>query len=144
MHRIGRDQALVGVSGEWLRGAEHSHHRIADELHDRPLRGQDGIAHRDAMFLQLTRQPARVRTFRNRRIAADVRDQDGYHKAFDATETLTTPAHTGRDAAGEQAAEPLALLLAIDDGLVQASQVAKARLATAGRLLGKLQEELLD
>src|SRR5438552_10885767 len=117
MHPIGGEQVLAGVIGDWLRGAEDRHHRIADELHDRAVLGQNGIAHRDAMFFQLTRQPARVRGFRNRRIAAYVGDQDRGHKPFDVSESLTTPSQPCGVDAWEDAAETVALVLDIDDSL---------------------------
>ena len=48
----GRDRP-VGVVGLGERGAEHGHHRVADELHHGALLAEDGAVHRRSVLVEL-------------------------------------------------------------------------------------------
>ena len=48
----------VGVVGLRERGAEHGHHRVADELHHGAARAEDGPVHRGPVLVELARRGA--------------------------------------------------------------------------------------
>ncbi len=60
VHRASGRHRPLGVVGLRDRRAEHRHHRVADELHDRAALAEDGPVHRGAVHVELPGQLARV------------------------------------------------------------------------------------
>ena len=108
------------------------------------MRLEKGVAGNGAVLHELASEAAWIRFLRDRCVATHVGNQHCDDQPLGVSDTAPASAQPVRDSARQQAAEHLALLLAIDDGLMQPAQVPKACIATPGRLLRQLEEELLD
>ena len=96
------------------------------------------------MLIELARQDRRIRILRDGRVAADVRHQHRDHQGLGLSDPPAFAAQLFGDSGGQQPAEALALLLAVDDRLVQQLEAAQgAGRSTAGRL-GQLEEQPLQ
>ena len=124
--------------------AEHRHHRVAHVLHHRPAGAEDGTVHLGPVAVELPGEHGRVGVLGDRRVAADVAHQHGDLEPLRLADAAALGEQRVGDAGRQHAAERLALLLALDDRLVQPAQpVERARLAGRHRG-GELDEQPLD
>ena len=127
-----------------LRGAEHRHHRVTDELHHRAGTGQHGLVHGRPVLVELPGQCGRIGALGDGRVAPDVRHQHRDLQGVGLARSAAGPDQLLGDATGEEAGQLLALLLAVGDGPVQGSQSLDGGGLTLVQALGQLDEEPLD
>ena len=101
------------------RRAEDGHDRIADELHDRAILLEDRAVHRRTVLVELAGQHARVGVLGDRRVPTDVGHQHGDGQLLGVPGRAALFEDLRCDAAGEEPVERLALLLAVDDRLLE-------------------------
>ena len=109
VHRRRRRDRPVRVVRLRERRAEHGHHRVADELHDRALLAEDGLVHRGPVRVQLPGQLARVGVLGDRRVRPDVAHQHGHLDPLGLTDAPASPpgsSRPGRRAAAGTASRP--------------------------------------
>src|ERR1700722_1852013 len=100
------------------RGAEYRHDGVPDELHDRAGLTEDRLVHGGPMGAELPRKPARVSMLSNGGIRPDVAHQHGDDDALSLPDGPRLLPELLGQPAGKQPGQGLALLLAINDGLV--------------------------
>ena len=142
---VGRSpQGPVGVVGLGEGRAEHRHHRVAHELHDGAALAEDGLVHGRPVGVELPGQLAGIGVLGDGRVRADVAHQDGDLDHLGLPDVAAVPPQLLRQAAGEQPGQRLALLLPVDDALVEEPQPADGPLGSRRDSLGQLDEERLD
>ena len=110
-----------------------------------PLDAEDRPVHRGAVLVELARPAAVGRgALGDRRVAADVGHQHGDLELLGLADLAALLAELLGEAAGQQAGERLALLLAVDDRLVEHPQPAQRAVVAGRRALGQHEEEVLD
>jgi len=132
---------VVGLR-QWR--AEDRHDGVADELHHGAALRKDGAVHLGPVLVELVRQHGRVGILGNGRVTADVGHQDGHHEGLSLPDPPPLAPQFLGDAGGKQPAEALALLLAVDDRLVEQLEASERPRAAGARALGQLEEELLE
>ena len=124
--------------------AEHGHHGVADVLHHGAALAEDGPVHLGAVAVELLGQHDRVGVLGDRRVATDVAHHDGHVEPLRLPDRPPAGEQLLGDSRRQQTAQGLALLLALDDRLVQPAQpVERARLP-ARHALGEVDEQALD
>ena len=144
VHGQRRRHGPVGVVGLRERRAEHRHHGVADELHHGAAVAEDGVVHGRPVLVELPGQVRRGDPLGDARVAADVAHQHGDLDLFGLADPSALDAQLLRQPAGQQPGEGLALLLAVDDRLVQEAQAPQRAGGAARCPLGEPEEELLD
>ena len=140
VHGGGGGDRTVRVVRLGDRRPEDGHDRVPDELHHRAALSQDGPVHGGPVRVELAGQLARVGVLGNGRIGADIAHDDGDLHPLGLSDAPTLRAQLLRQSAGQQARERLALLLTVDDGLVEQAETRKRALVAGADALGKLQE----
>jgi hypothetical protein len=92
----------------------------------------------------MTASPTRIGVLGDRRVAADVRHEDGDDEFLSLSRLPPLVHDLGGDAAGKESAERFALFLAVHDGFLKHPQPLEAVLTPGGEALGKRYEQGLD
>ena len=120
---------------------EHRHHRVPHVLHHRSAGPKDGAIHLRSVTVELLGEHRRVGVLGDRRVAADVAHQHGDVEAFRLADAAAPGEQLGGDAGRQQTAQRLALLLALDDRLMQPAQTIEGAGLAGGNSLGELPEQ---
>ena len=126
------------------RSAEDRHDGIPHELHHGAALRQDGAVHFGAMLVELARQDRGIRILRDRGVATDIRHQHRDHQGLGLPDPAAFATQLFGDPGWQQPAEALALLLAVDDRLVQQLEAAQGAGRPAAGRLGQLEEQPLQ
>src|SRR3984957_18369452 len=119
VHGQRRHDGPVRVIHLFERRAEDGHDGVPDELHDGPVLAEDGVVHGGPVHVELTGQLARVGVLGDGRVRADIAHEDRDDHPLGFPDLTPVPAQLLRQAAGKETRQRLALLLAVDDRLVQ-------------------------
>ena len=141
---LGGGQRSFGVVGARHGCPEDRHHRITDVLHHGPTGAEDGTVHLRPVTVELLGEHGRVGVLGDRRVAADVAHQHGHLESLRLADAAPLGEQLVGDAGRQHAAERLALLLALDDGLVQPAQAVERALLARRHRRGELDEQPLD
>ena len=123
---------------------EHRHHRVPHVLHHRSAGAKDGTVHLRPVTVELLGEHGRVGVLGDRRVAADVAHQHGDLEPLRLADAAAPGEQLVGDPGRQQAAQRLALLLALDDRLVQPAQPVEGARLAGRHAVGELQEQPLD
>jgi hypothetical protein len=101
------------------------------------------MVHGRAVRVELPGQLARVGVLGDRRVGPDVAHQHGHDHALGLADALPATAELLGEPAGQQPGQRLALLLAVDDGLVQQPEPVQRRRVPGRDTRGQLDEDRL-
>jgi hypothetical protein len=104
---------------------------------------EDRMVHGRAVRVELPGQLARVGVLGDRRVGPDVAHQHGHDHALGLADALPATAELLGEPAGQQPGQRLALLLAVDDGLVQQPEPVQRRRVPGRDTRGQLDEDRL-
>ena len=140
----GGGQGAVGVVGLGERGPEDGHHRVAHELHDGPVLVEDGPVHGRPVGVELPGQLAGVGVLGDGGVRADVAHEHGALDHLGLADVPSVPAQLLGQPTGEEPGQRLALLLAVDDALVEQPQPTDGPVVPGRDALGQRDEQRLD
>ena len=141
VHCHSSGNGTVGMVNLGNRRTEDSHDSVAHELHHGPALAQDGLVHRRSVGVELAGQLARVGVLGDGRVGTDVAHHYCHLDSLCLADAPTLRAELLRQPSWQQARERLALLLTVDDGLVQEAQALQRPLIAGAHSLGQLQED---
>ncbi len=120
--RRGRDTARSAWSSCGTGAPKHAITASPTNCITVPSSSRMALVHLGAVLVELARELRRVGALGDARVAADVGHEHGHDELFGLADGAAFVAHLLGEPAREQPAERLALLLAVDDRLVQHAQ----------------------
>jgi hypothetical protein len=109
-----------------------------------PPLGEDRAVHRGAVLVEEMCERARIGRLGNARVAAHIRHDHRHVELFGLSDVAAFDAHLLGQTGGQQPAQRFSLLLAVDNGLVQAPQAFQRPGLAGARVAGECEEQLVD